>query len=170
MCIDPSKSSDAIHQQQMANFLDEKICSSENQIKEFYNKYLDFFKWTTSIALGALLWEGVNHQYFSNTLFFQVSLGSFFLSILSSIIFTIKILKFVNDDLELNLKHIDSLKSTIFKDINERDLFNKQQEVDRRLNKKEQNQIDIVSWVMGLVILHAVFLVGGMFFFLLGIW
>lgn len=165
-----NSSYETIKSEQISKFLDEKIHISESQIKEFYNKYIDFFKWTTTIALAAFLWEGVNHQNFSNLLYYQISLGSFFLAVVSSIIFTVKILRFVHDDLELNLLHIDSLKSTLFKDTDERTLFDKNQKVDKRLNNKELNQLSIVNWIFLLVIIHGLFLLGGMFFFLLGIW
>jgi hypothetical protein len=170
MSDDLNNSYETIKTEQISKFLDEKTHISETQIKEFYNKYLDFFKWTTTIALAAIFWEGVNHQYFINVLYFQISLASFFLAVVSSIVFTIKILKFVYDDLELNLLHIDSLKSTLFKDVNDRALFKKQNEVDKRISKKEPKQLCIVNWIFWLAIIHGLFLLGGMFFFLLGIW
>jgi len=170
MSNDLSNSYESIKNDQISKFLEEKARISEKQIKDFYNKYIDFFKWTTTIALAALFWEGVNHQNFTNVLYFQISLASFFLAVISSIVFTIKILKFVYEELELSLLHIDSLKSTLFKDVDERALFNKQQKVDNRLNKKELNQISTVKWIFWLVIIHSLFLLGGMFFFLLGIW
>lgn len=120
-----SNSYENIKNEQISKFLEEKANISEKQIKEFYNKYLDFFKWTTTIALAALFWEGVNHQNFTNVQYFQISLASFFLAVISSIVFTIKILEFVYEDLKLNLLHVDSLKSTLFKDVDERALFNK---------------------------------------------
>lgn len=78
-------------------------------MKLYLEKLIDFFKWTTTIAIAALLWIGTNYNH---TFFLNISLISFGLSIVSSFVFISVILGWTNYELKLNIDHLESLKRT----------------------------------------------------------
>jgi len=84
---------------------------SEQVTRLYFEKIIDFLKWTTTIALGALLWIGANyHSISNNTLLINTSLASFGLSIMFSFSYVIFILNWMNDTSRLSIERLESTK------------------------------------------------------------
>lgn len=122
------------------------ICELEdnifkNQLPEIYDRYVGFFKWTTTIALAAILWIGVHSDLIDNDLLLNLSLALLLTSIILSICYFMRILIIMNDDLKLTIRHVESLKDITYGNGDKKE----QWDVTDRLINKNPNHVFILN-------------------------
>jgi hypothetical protein len=135
----------------------------------YFEKIIDFLKWTTTIALGALLWIGTNYYKNDNFVLINTSLACFGLSIIFSFAYVIFILNWMNDTSRLTIDYHQTL-SNIFPNMELSDnMAYNMRTIAVRLGAKPQKLSFFLNKMKYLVIFHGVCLVGGTLCFLLAI-
>lgn len=135
----------------------------------YFEKIIDFFKWTTTIALGALLWIGTNYYSFGNSDLVNVSLASFGAAIICSIAYVIFILNWMNDTSRLTIDHYECIAKIIPGMPISDEIGRKSVEIATRLSEKPKNLFLFLNKMKWLIIFHGVFLIGGTLCFLLAL-
>jgi hypothetical protein len=152
------------------NLINELRNESEQVTRLYFEKIIDFLKWTTTIALGAFLWIGANyHSLGNNTLLINTSLASFGLSIMVSVSYIIIILNWINDNSRLTIAHMESVKLIIPGMPMSQEASQKQNEVISRLSQKYQKLTCFLEKIKYLIGFHGVCLVAGTLCFILAI-
>lgn len=156
--------------EEIQKLINELRNESEQVTRLYFEKIIDFLKWTTTIALGALLWIGANYSSLgNNTLLINTSLASFGLSIMTSFAYVIFIINWMNDNSRLTIAHLESLK-LISPDVPmTQEASQKQIEVISKLSQKYQKLSSFLEKIKYLIVFHGICLIGGSLCFILAI-
>ncbi|MGD0080787.1 MAG: hypothetical protein ABSB80_09105 [Methanoregula sp.] len=146
---------------------DELRGESEQVTRLYFEKIIDFLKWTTTISLGALLWIGTNYHSIGNSIWLNTSLASFGLSIMFSFVYVIFILNCVNKTSKLTIYHFDTVSSLIPGAPITDDVSKKIAEIGTRNSEKPKKISSFLGMLNCLIIFHGVCLIGGTLCFLL---
>jgi hypothetical protein len=158
-----------VSQEDIQKALDELKEISEKETRSYLEKLIDFLKWTTTIALGALLWEGTNYHSVRNVFWVNISLVLFGFSIIVSFVFIILILDWMNSESKLTIDHQESLKSIIPGAPYTREAGRAQGEIITRLSAKYRQLSQNLTIYQYLMSFHGICLVGGVTFFIMAI-
>jgi hypothetical protein len=150
--------------------LKHKLRSEFDQTTTFYfEKIIDFLKWTTTIALGALLWIGINYHSIGNITWINTSLACFGLSIMSSFAYVIFILNWMNDTSRLTIDHHEWISKIIPDMPISEEIGIKMGEIATKLIEEPQKLSFFLNKMKYLIIFHGVCLIAGTLSFLLAI-
>lgn len=140
--------------------------TSEVQKKVYFEKIIDFLKWTTTFSMGAILWIGANYGNISNKQFGTISILFLCGAIIIAFILILLVLDRLNDELLLNIEHLESLKNTesdISKTGND---LHSQYSITTRLVNVGRELRNNLCWIRTSILIHGAFIVIGLIFFI----